>query len=75
MFLSKDDEDTTVPIARSFATEIDGRPMLTSVWIAQERGWFVTVRSTYPAEPRHDPEFMAAVMFLYAQIAVRQGPR
>jgi hypothetical protein len=62
-----------MPQVGSFAITIDGSPHLTSFWVAQERDWYITARATYPAEPRHDPEFLAAMSFLYAQNAVRLG--
>ncbi|MGE3741506.1 MAG: hypothetical protein AB7I59_18600 [Geminicoccaceae bacterium] len=66
-------EGINQPAAGAFAVEIDGKPYISSVWIAEVRGWFVEVRATYPSEPRHDPEFLAALSMMWAQKSVRDS--
>lgn len=66
-------DDFSQPDAGAFAVEINGEPYITSVWIAKEGGWFVGVRATYPAEPRHDPEYLAALSMMWAQKSIRDS--
>jgi hypothetical protein len=58
------------PIRESFAITQNNTASITSAWIAQEGDWLILVRATYPAEPRHDPEFAAALAMMYAQLSV-----
>lgn len=60
------------PHAASFSCMYNSRPSITSVWISQEKDWLIEVRSTYLAEPRHDPEFMAAMMSLFVQKTINE---
>ena len=65
--------EVSKPIKESFAITQDGRASITSAWIAQEGDWLILVRATYPAEPRHDPEFLAAMAMLWAQLSVHRS--
>ena len=62
------------PHAVGFPVTIDGKRYMTSVWLAEENGWAIEVRATYPAEPRHDPESIAAGMTLLAQKTIHAKP-
>ena len=61
------------PIGMSFAITQNASASITSAWIAQEGNWLILVRATYPAEPRHDPEFIAAVLMMVAQRTIQQS--
>ena len=61
------------PIKESFAIAQNGSASITSAWIAQEGNWLILVRATYPAEQRHDPEFIAAALMMIAQGTIHQS--
>ena len=59
------------PIAESFVVAFQGRPAVTSVWIAQEGDWVIEERATYPADARHDPELFASLQIIQARRSIR----
>jgi hypothetical protein len=61
------------PIKESFAIAQNGSAFITSAWIAQEGNWLILVRATYPAEQRHDLEFIAAALMMIAQGTIHQS--
>ena len=60
------------PRAAAFAMSIDGQPSITSVWIARQGKWLITVRATYPASARHDPELLSSFQVLNIQSAIQR---
>jgi len=60
------------PAGQSFAVTVDGKPAIASMWIAHEGDWALMVRATYP-EPRHDPEYLAAAVMMYAQTTIHEN--
>ncbi|WP_133251607.1 hypothetical protein [Zavarzinia aquatilis] len=64
-------KDLNPPRAASFDVTLDGRPYVTTAWIAEEGDWFVTVRSTYPAEAGNLMEMQSAAAIMPASLSIR----
>jgi hypothetical protein len=60
----------STPMAGSFAVTFNGKPCITSVWLAKEGDWLIEERATYPAASRHDPELLASLQLVMAQKAI-----
>ena len=58
--------------AEAFTVSVDGQPCITSVWIARQGSWLITVRATYPAASRHDPELLSSFQVLNVQTAIQK---
>ena len=58
------------PIAGSWSFTSDGKPSITSVWLGRGGDWLIEVRATYPAGERHDPELLASVTLINAQMSI-----
>lgn len=61
------------PRAFSFDVTLDGHPYVTTAWIAEEGDWFVTVRSTYPAEAKGQLEVLSAIAIIPARLSIRSA--
>ncbi|MFZ2870223.1 hypothetical protein [Zavarzinia sp.] len=65
--------DMSNPRAFSFDVTLDGHPYVTTAWIAEEGDWFVTVRSTYPAEAKGQLEVLSAITIIPARLSIRSA--
>lgn len=65
--------DMSNPRAYSFDVTLDGHPYVTTAWIAEEGDWFVTVRSTYPAEAKGQLEGLSAITIIPARLSIRSA--
>jgi hypothetical protein len=61
------------PIAGSWSCTFNGKPSITSVWLVQGGDWLIEVRATYPAGERHDPELLASMAVINAQMSISKS--
>ncbi len=58
------------PLAGSWSCTFNGKPSITSAWLAQVGDWLIEVRATYPATERHDHELLASMAVINAQMSI-----